>query len=461
MRGRVPKKPFSENPMKAVNMHKEHPATRSKKVSITTLGCKSNQYDSSAIEETLSLKDFEVVRFPSVADAYIINTCTVTGKTDYQSRQLVRRVRRMNPGAVVIVTGCYAEVSPDEVAGIEGVDYILGNPQKGKVAECILSGRRAGSPATLVGKASGSSPFTLRARGQASRTRANLKVQDGCSKGCAYCIIPRARGASRSLPLQEVEREIEILIQNGFREIILTGIHLGAYGEDLVEDGGIAPVLRLIEKKAYNARFRLSSLDPDEVTDEIIEILKTSERVCNHVHIPLQSGDAGVIGLMRRGYTASVFREKALRLHSSVPDISIGVDVIAGFPGEGDSEFGNTLSLLKDLPVSYMHIFPFSKRRGTPAASFRGQVDPRTVRERCATLKELDAAKRAAFFGSSVGKEAEVLIEEARDRRTGMPKGKSKNYITVLVEGPGVKAGEIVCCALSGVTPSGMTGERR
>lgn len=404
------------------------------KVSISTLGCKSNQYDSSALEDVLRDASIDVVPFPGPADAYIINTCTVTGKTDYQSRQLIRKVRRHNPEAVVIVTGCYAQVSPDEVVSIEGVDYVVGNPEKGRIVEYIKKGRQA-SPVKDIGDWQKGTPWSLRARSSSGRTRANFKIQEGCNRSCSYCIIPKARGLSRSLPLNEVEREIESLVSSGYKEIILTGIHLGAYGSDFKEPADLTSIIELIEKKNYPARFRISSLDPDEVTDKLIDLLKGAKRACNHLHLPLQSGDDTIIRKMHRPYTGALFAEKVEKLAVSVPDISIGADVIAGFPGEGEREFSNTCSLVSNLPLSYLHIFPFSIRRGTPAATYPGQVEGRVIKERCDRLHELDTQKRNDFYRAFTGKLSSVLVESARDKKTGLLKGRTRNYIPVLIEG--------------------------
>ena len=245
---------------------------RARKVIVSTLGCKSNRYDSSAIEETLAAAGMELVELPGPADACIINTCTVTGKTDRQSRQLIRRVRRLNPGAVVIVTGCYAQVSPDEVGSIDGVDYVVGNPEKGRIIEYLERGRPA-SAVVSTGRWEDGTPFTLRAGGAGGRTRANLKVQEGCNRACSYCIIPRARGASKSLALGEVMRDIDSLVERGYKEIILTGIHLGSWGVDLTPKTGLASLLREIEARDYPCRFRISSLDPDEVSEELTELM--------------------------------------------------------------------------------------------------------------------------------------------------------------------------------------------
>lgn len=427
-------------------------------VAISTLGCKSNQYDSSALEDALRQVSLKVVPFPGPADAYIINTCTVTGRTDHQSRQTIRKARNTNPGALVIVTGCYAQVSPEEVSTIEGVDYVVGNPEKDKIVEFILKGRPQ-TPLEALGTWQDGTPWTLRARTSGGRTRANFKLQEGCSRACAYCIIPRARGLSRSLPPDDIERELDALVESGYREIILTGIHLGAWGADLSPSADITTVLELIEKKNYPCRFRVSSLDPDEVTDPLIKILKDSKRICSHLHLALQSGDDAILRRMRRPYTGGLFAEKVKKLVASVPEISIGVDIIAGFPGEGDTEFENTFSLLKDLPVSYLHIFPFSKRRNTPAAEYDGQVAPITIKKRCERLHSLDEKKRDAFHKGFIGKNANVLVEIGRDRKSGLLKGRTSNYIQVFLNGEDNLKKQITSARLTGCVPGGMSGE--
>lgn len=431
-----------------------------KTVSITTLGCKSNQYDSSALEEAFSKNGLSVLPFPARADAYVINTCTVTAKTDYQSRQLIRKVRKLNPEAIVVVTGCYAQISPEEVSRIEGVDYVIGNPEKGKVLDYLLKGRQAEAEAS-VGDWREGTPFTLRAHGSLGRTRANFKIQEGCNRSCSYCIIPRARGASKSLPLSEIEKEITALIEAGFKEIILTGIHLGAWGADIGGGSSIATVLSLIEQKGFPCRFRISSIDPDEVTDEVIEILKSAKRICNHLHLPLQSGDDTVIRKMHRPYTAKEFADRVLKLSKEVSEISIGADVIAGFPGEGEREFENTYSLLRDLPVSYLHVFPFSKRKGTPAATYPGQVNGAVIKERSERLRELDNLKRTEFYKGFIGKTAAVLVEGSRDKTTGLLKGRARNYIPVTLEGPDMLdtlANEFIKARLTSLDQTGMRG---
>jgi len=428
-----------------------------KKIVITTLGCKSNQYDSSALEDMLTEGGHSVVDFPGPADACVINTCTVTGRTDSQSRQLIRKVRRLNPGAVVVVTGCYAQVSPGEVSGIDGVDYVVGNPEKERILEFVEQGRPK-STVTAIGRREHGTPFTLRAKTSGGRTRANFKVQEGCNMSCSYCIIPAARGASKSLPAEDIITELDSLVGRGYREVILTGIHLGAWGADLSAPSGLTGLLERIEERDYPCRFRISSLDPDEVTDGLIALMKGSKSICNHLHIALQSGDDAIIRMMRRPYKARLFIERVEAAVENIPDVSIGVDVIAGFPGEGEPEFERTFEVLKSLPLSYLHIFPYSKRRGTAAEAYGDQVDAKTIKERCARLMKLDEEKRAGFYGSFIGREAEVLVEAARDRKTGLLKGRARNYTPVLFDGPETLMNTIAAVRLTSFTAKGMRG---
>lgn len=426
-------------------------------MAIATLGCKSNQYDSCALEDMLTGHGHSVVEFPGPADACVINTCTVTSKTDRQSRQLIRKVRRLNPKAIVIVTGCYAQVSPAEIGGVSGVDYIVGNPEKERIIEFIEQGRPK-TTVTATGRRQDGAPFTLRAKTSGGRARANLKVQEGCNMACSYCIIPMARGASKSLPVEDIITELDALVERGYREVILTGIHLGAWGVDLSPPSTLTGLMETIEAQGYPCRFRISSLDPDEVTDELIGLLKGSRSICNHLHIALQSGDDAIIRMMKRPYGSHMFTGRVRAALKNIPGLSIGVDVIAGFPGEGEEEFESTFKILKDLPLSYLHIFPYSKRRGTAAEGYAGQVDTVTIKERCAKLKTLDEEKRMEFYGRFAGQDAEVLVEAVRDKHTGLLKGRARNYIPVLFYGPDSLMRTVAAVRLETCTAEGMRG---
>ncbi len=428
-----------------------------KSFAIKTLGCRANQYDSTALEEMLKEEGLERVDTVEEADAFIINTCTVTSKTDSEARQLVRRIRRANPDTVIIVTGCYAQVYPERIKELGCVDYILGNPDKARIAECIRAGRPS-EGRIIVGNWQDGTPLSLRIKRPSVRTRVNLKVQDGCNKTCSYCIIPKARGRSKSLPLEEVLRDIETLIEQGVKEFVLTGIHLGTYGLDLNPETDITGLIRTIEERGYPARFRISSLDPDELTEELIEILSSAKSICPHMHLPVQSGDDHILRLMRRPYTAELFRKKVLRLYEKVKHIAIGVDIMVGFPGEGEREFVNSLKLMEELPISYMHIFPYSVRPGTAAADFPERVDGRIVKQRVQRLKELDRGKRLSFYLAQIGSVKKVIVESRRDRKTGLLCGRTENYIPTLLDGDDSLMGKEVSLRLTEASPQGMKG---
>ena len=403
--------------------------------SIHTLGCRSNQYDTSAIESELSSGGLKLVPFTTPADACIINTCTVTGRTDAQSRQAIRKARRLNSESLIIVTGCYAQVSAKEVAEIEGVDFVLGNPEKDQVLKYLQKGHKIGIEGRVaVGPSEEGTPLSLRANSIATRTRANLKIQDGCDRSCTYCIIPMARGRSKSLPMETILNEIESLTKQGFKEFVFTGIHLGGWGIDLPNKPSFASLLANIEERSFPARFRISSIDPDEVTDELINIIKDAKTICKHLHMPIQSGSDTVLKLMGRPYTAGFFRDRVEKIAGLIPSISIGTDIITGFPGESDKEFEETRALIEALPLSYLHLFPYSKRKGTPAASFPGQVHGTIIKKRSTILREIDKTKRTEFHVSFVGSKMSVLVEGSRDKRTGLAKGRSSNYIPVLIK---------------------------
>ena len=379
------------------------------KVALTTLGCKSNRYDSQVIEGLLRGEGFETVSFRDEADAYIINTCTVTSKTDYQSRQLVRRARRLNPSALLIVTGCYAQVSPGEIAGIEGVDYVVGTLERDRIPTFIKSGRKTGSPEVVTaGKRDSQPAFYSPGIKSNTMTRAYLKVQDGCDAFCSYCIIPYARGRSRSATREEVLLGLEDLMEKGFKEIVLTGIHLGGYGRDLSPASSLTALLEEMEKRDYPCRIRLSSIEPLEITDGIIALMKSSNLLCNHLHVPFQSGDDKVLSAMKRPYSRAELIGLVGKLCSSLPHISIGVDVIAGFPGESEAGFANTCDLLRELPLSYFHVFPYSRRKGTPAAEL-SPLENGVIKERAKVLRELGEKKKADFLNQNLGQNGEGL----------------------------------------------------
>jgi threonylcarbamoyladenosine tRNA methylthiotransferase MtaB len=405
-------------------------------VAITTLGCKANQFDSEMMRAFLEMGGFEIMPFPKRADIYIVNTCTVTHRADYQSRQLIRRAHRLNPSSLIVVTGCYAQAYPEEVQGVEGVGTILGNGEKASVVDVLRNPLICSQPVTSVsdiekegkvGEADIDRSF--------QRTRALLKIQDGCNASCTYCIIPRARGRSRSLDPSRVIHHLQRLENRGFKEVVITGIHLGIYGADFSLPASLADLCKKAEDTPAPQRIRLSSIEPDDFSPEFIQTIASSPRLCPHLHIPMQSGNDDILRRMHRNYDGTLFTDLVQTLIHRIPNINIGVDVIVGFPGEGEKQFRKTYELLEKLDIGYLHVFPFSKRRGTEAYELPHQVDPQTKKRRCKALRALATRKKAAFQGRFLGRELEVLVEEKRDKLTGRLKGYSRNYIPVLIEG--------------------------
>jgi len=414
------------------------------KIAVATLGCKVNQFESAGIIEKFTGKDFTVAPFSNTADIYIINTCTVTSAADYQSRQLIRRAHRKNPEASIIVTGCCAQMAPREIADLPGVTIVAGNSEKEKIPDIIRNTAQgkpvcarqspAGRQQILVGDISKSgkiSDFTV--SGFPERTRAFIRIQDGCNSFCSYCIIPYARGRSRSLPEKDALGQIGRLADAGYREIVLSGIHLGIYGQDLSPPTDLLNLLRKAEENKTVERLRLSSIEPAEITDKMITHIENSKVVCHHLHIPLQSGDNKILSLMKRNYDAESFKYLIERLLDKVPDMAIGIDVMAGFPGEGEREFENTLEFIEGLPVAYLHVFPYSERPGTRSPTLPDKVKDDIKTKRCHILRTLGKKKRAAFAERFTEKELAVLIEGKKDGKTGLMRGFSENYIPVLV----------------------------
>jgi threonylcarbamoyladenosine tRNA methylthiotransferase MtaB len=406
------------------------------KIGLATLGCKTNHSDAASLAAELSAQGHTLIPFHQLADVYIVHTCTVTQKTDSQSRQLIRRAIARNPMAQVIVTGCYAQVDPETLRTIPGVDFIVGIRERQKIPEIIASEKKfkeacifSSSVGERLSLEDGRLPLF------SERTRAYLKVQDGCNAFCSYCIVPYARGRSRSLPLQDALAKAKELAGKGFKEIVLTGIHLGAYGEDLNPSLALLDLLQALEGETPDIRIRLSSIEPKEFAPSLIDFLAQSQKVCAHLHIPLQSGDDGILQRMNRTYFAAFFADLVKRLLGMIPDLAIGVDVIAGFPGEDEKAFENTMRLLEDLPIAYLHVFPFSRRQGTPAMTLPAQVPSQVIKARCQALRELGAKKRRLFCSAFKGKKVKVLVESKRDRESGRLKGYSRNYIPVLIPG--------------------------
>lgn len=410
-----------------------------RKVMLVTLGCKVNQYDTNSMVSSLRGEGHGVVDEPADADVIVINTCTVTGRTDYKGRQLVRKAIIQNRSAVIIVTGCYAQVQAEKIAEIPGVDYILGNMEKHEIAAWVSTGEKRETPTIRTGDISKARSLGLESPDvHSGTTRAFLKIQDGCDHACSYCIIPRARGRSRSLPRARVKEKIEFLAEEGFQEVVLCGIHLGVYGQDLEPAVSLLDLLQDLDRETRIPRIRISSIEPNELTDGLLDLFAESSRLCPHFHLPLQSGDPDVLEAMNRPYGPGDFVSLVHRIHERMPAAAIGVDVIAGFPGEGEGAFENTLNLLEGLPITYLHVFPYSRRSGTAAAGFPDPVPPEQIRKRAGAFRKMGMKKRLDFYANHLHEERELLVETTRDRKTGMLKGVSRNYIPVLFEGPDI-----------------------
>jgi len=370
------------------------------------------------------------------ADLCIINTCTVTQKASMQSRQAVRKAIRSNPGARIIVTGCYAQTEPDEIDKIDGIHHIIGHMDKFKIPDMVLSKEKEPYPHLIRQNILSEHHFEhTPAAVSGNRTRPFLKIQDGCDSFCTYCIVPYARGRSRSMLIENVLKNIKQLKQAGYHEAVLTGVHLGAYGLDLSPKTDLTELLHRIVDINPIDRVRLSSIEPHELTDDIIELVAKADIFCHHFHIPLQSGDDLILKKMHRPYTRSLFRNQIRKINELLPDAAIGVDTLIGFPGETQKAFENTYSLIDELPVTYLHVFPFSARKDTPASSYQQPVDSKTIKVRCKIMRDLGHIKKRDFYKKFTGKTVEILIEDKRDKSTGLLKGITSNYIPVHVNG--------------------------
>ena len=414
-----------------------------KRVAFTTLGCKVNQYESAALEELFRRRGYEVVDYNQPADVYIINTCTVTHLGDRKSRQLIRRASRINPEAVVAVTGCYAQTAPDEVLGIEGVDLVIGAGNRAGIVD-LVEGTVKGRQTVAVRDISEDREFEeLPGETNQGRVRAFLKIQEGCQNFCSYCIVPYARGPMRSRTPENVLAGAAELLTRGFREIVLTGIHTGAYGR---EPGGSMGLAELLEKLAVLPgllRLRLSSLEPHDVTPKVLELLSSGPPFCRHLHIPLQSGDDEILKSMRRTYDTSYFRRLTARVREKIPDCGITTDVMVGFPGETDRHFNNTLGFISEMQFSGLHVFKYSPRRGTPAADFPDQVPPAAKEARSRRLIALGREMAGRFAATYLGQTVDVLAEQFSPADNGgQLEGLTDNYLRVAFAGPPEVLGE-------------------
>jgi len=429
------------------------------RVAITTLGCKVNQYDSAVIQGRLEADRHSIVPFEEKADIYIINACTVTDRADWEARQLIRRAKRLSPQARVLVTGCYAQVSPQEVARVPDVNFVVGLNRLEDLVRFVRDTDGDHETKISVGNPRDETGVrVLGARGLPNHTRAFLKIEEGCNYSCTYCIIPIARGRSRSVPEEEVLRQVHTLAQEGFKELVLTGIHLGGYGHDLKPKTDLVRLLERIADSRLIPRIRLSSLDPREVAYPLLRLLAESDVLCPHLHICIQAGEDRILRKMRRNYDTSYYRDLIWRTRDMLPTASLGTDLIVGFPGETGEEFERSIAFLDSLPLTYFHVFPYSIRTGTVAAALPDQVPLQIKKERARRFRELGARKKKKFYRQFIGTQVPVLVEQAVDEVKGLYKGYSKNYLPVLLHGKQVQVNHEMAVTLEGLEGGRLLG---
>jgi len=400
----------------------------SKKVAFHTLGCKLNFSETSAISEDFLSKGFEVVDFNSSADIYVVNTCTVTDNADKECRQIVRRALRNNPDAFVAVTGCYAQLRAEEISQIEGVDVVLGSNEKFNTLDYAGDFSKKDLSCIYVSDTNELNDFhsSLSVDGN-ERTRAFFKIQDGCDYKCSFCTIPLARGKSRSMDPDAVINEFKTLLSAGYKEIILTGVNVGDYGHNL--DTDLYNLLNKMLKVEGDYRIRISSIEPNLLNDDILDLTRDSRNMVSHFHIPLQSGSPEILKLMQRRYNVDDYKNLIYRAIERIPDLGIGVDVIVGFPGETDKHFQETYDFLKEIPISYLHVFTYSERPNTKAIEMGGNIDHSIRKKRNKMLRILSDKKRTAFNRKMIGKVQTVLFEE--QDLDGMMKGFTESYLRI------------------------------
>lgn len=415
-------------------------------VAFHTLGCKVNHYETEAIWNLFKEAGYEQREFEQQADVYVINTCTVTNTGDKKSRQVIRRAIRRNPDAVICVTGCYAQTSPAEIMAIEGVDIVVGTQGRFKLIEYIEQYRQEREPINAVANIMKATVYEeLEVPSFTDRTRASLKIQEGCNNFCTFCIIPWARGLLRSREPQSVVQQAEKLVASGYKEIVLTGIHTGGYGEDL-ENYNLAKLLLDLEQVEGLERLRISSIEASQITDEVIEVLKQSSKVCRHLHVPLQAGDDSVLKRMRRKYSVAEFAERIHKVREVLPNFALTSDVIVGFPGETEEQFMNTYNFIRELKFAELHVFPYSKRTGTPAAKMPDQVDEEVKQSRVQRLITLSSQLAKEYASQFEGEILEVIPETDYTEKpgSGLLMGYTDNYLKVVLKANEDAIGQLV-----------------
>ena len=405
------------------------------KVAFATLGCRVNFYESEAMAEKFIREGYEVVDFDTFADVYVINTCTVTNMGDKKSRQIISRARRSNPEAIIAAVGCYSQMSPKEVSAIEGVDVVLGTRNKGDVVYYVNKAKEEGQPQVHVEGVLKNKKFEdLKIEEYQDKTRAFLKIQDGCNRFCTFCTIPYARGSVCSKDPNKVIAEVKELAANGFKEVILSGIHTASYGLDLEGTVNLLTIIEDIEAIDGIERIRIGSLEPGFFSEENIEKIKSFKKLCPHFHLSLQSGCNTVLKRMNRRYSAEEYKMAVENIRKALPDVSITTDVIVGFPGETEEEFNETYKFLQDIKLTKTHVFKYSPRKGTKAADMPNQIDGKTKDERSKLLIELSNKNEHDFIEKFVGREMDILVEKELKDRPNIYEGYTRNYIKVEID---------------------------
>jgi len=400
-----------------------------KKIATLTLGCKVNSYDTQAMLELFINKGYDVEDFSNFADVYLINTCTVTNLGDKKSRQMIRRAKKQNPNAIIVAAGCYAQVSPDEVSKVEGINLIIGTKDRNNIVDLLEDYELSQGVLNAVTDINQESEFeNLEINSLSSRTRAFVKIQEGCNEFCSYCIIPYARGRVRSRKPEDVLSEVNRLVENGFKEIVIGGINVASYGKD-TGNINLLGLLKQIHEVEGLKRIRFSSIEPNVVTEEFVECIKNLEKVCDFFHLSLQSGCDKILKSMNRKYNTNEYREAVNRLRLTMPNVGISTDIIVGFPGESEEDFLESLNFAEEMEFSKIHIFPYSAKKGTKASTFQNQVDSDIKQKRANEMKKIDVKAQENFLKKYLNKELDVLYEKKVESK--IYEGYSTNYIKV------------------------------
>ena len=435
------------------------------KVAFTTLGCRTNQHDTAEMQVILKKEGYAIVDSSETADIYVINTCTVTARSDYSSRLAVKKSLAINENATVVFTGCYAQLNPKDSAKMEGLDIVLGNADKLKIAEVLKAKLKNDSlqkesslAEVYMSDIHADREFqTLPVTQFQGRTKAFIKVQTGCDESCSFCTVVRARGSSASDTRENILDNVRHAIDGGYKEITLTGINLGTWGMDFHLKETFSSLVEDIANLNGNFRVRLSSINPMEIDDHLIELISQHEKICPHLHIPLQSGDTEVLSKMKRNYNAKQYEHIVRRASEKISPLGLGADVIVGFPGESEVSFEHTRKLIEELPFSYLHVFSYSPRSGTEAHNFKNNIKNITKKERNLILNDLVKEKARQFYKSFIGKKVTVLVEE-RKQADGVLKGYSEHYIPVSIDAEGFLQNQLVSVLITEIRKNKLIG---